>query len=1857
MAILEKELRIWNPFDTNVEPYISGNEELVIDSLNFPKFYLDWNVGKFRNSLSETNISFSYPKYFDLNIFGNPSVLYSAGAIGTNYYSNYEIPNAFSNERLEYFFEGAAGNYVYISFWVKITSQTPGDSNTGHSLFMIHFDDPNANSQGLGAYVDINGYTGIHIKNQIYHANIQINSPLDYDKWYHVSYRIETDPTSYLILRDPGDPLRGFENNAKAFVNGIESSTTISSEQTIDYFDYSIFPYEEKININYQGPHNSTGNFTSSGFEGYLGNILIWQSESPTFAKTLYNMSLYGGQYIEYKSGIHSFSERWMKTQQERIKKYPHHYGGLDINYNGKGASQFNDNSELSWNSEDPLRSFVPREGNKIPYLGLDSSDPAIENYRSPNKSIFFSQDLSEFNIDTQGRNTSQELYERLIPETKGILPFKDDKCIGDYSDISLNDRIVIEIPLEIMQDLVLGNQHQPTTNFPSQHNRDKDLAYYNFSTGEFQALDSDTIAFSPAQGVLIEPEMGFGRTLKNLARPTSQKGFPSNSKYQQDEGTLKLEKYLKDAFILEGYELILEVETSEEEITNFNIGIGHKFGSDLGYYKNDFGVPIPSDGTEQFKGTSFFSKIFTSFLMRQTIVKPSKSQYENHESIGTSFSSVSNAYNDLEDISVNLENLKISSLEPYETINKNRELIGYGQTVIRDNSRSWSSYNSAKIPYHQDFGISAWQTMSGDKGQFSNIRATYSDFFKYPLALRPAQDFMEDREQFIYVDDSNDLYIGTNFTMNHLVFLKDQKAYLDTIPIKEYHIWSSESRVENFYDQAGQIFNENDGKWIYDEEFGNWQGGCNIYEFVESRSGIGATGVVNGVSKTENLSPKFVYIYSDQEETTSLQTKIGEEYTNTISEPIGDLQNSYVLYPEDELILGIQNSVSQIKNSVLYLGSPQNEIIDDAKLLHSNNMSIKQGKGTLRLFGRYKREEKFVTPTSNFSLYHNVEANEPIGNEDIHDVYELEPVMSYTGSMRDDIVLNYGDNSLIASFDLKLDGFDTQSGIYLEDCFIDPKTLVYDFEGYYIEYPDPNYYPNYVWQDLNSQIFPGIAANLDGTVNSTGQYLAPVIYWNPHTAPGAPLNYRQNLQFVTNNSNLIWVDSIGEEPPYRKGGIHIEELSRYGYDTNTDNGNLGADWTDPSGTNPVSRIRDINNFPSQTFNTSLALSNYQISIPIIFINSEKIYDQIIDPSNNESVNTYGFDISFVKFVPVVIDYDNPPQIDGNPLTVGDSFFFPIDDHNGNPSINTGKPIKFDDNSNVSQWSNHFYLSSSSEILNIFVVVGKSSAEPANWNYIPVDGDTGNAYYAVSSTNRTSLQWGNFYQIVLKILDIESGNNSALLYEIPYDSNSGLYDDKLRYPSTVEFYRIFNIFNIGITGITAFMNAKMGIGSYTGNYPGGNPVVSQVYLDKSKFLSHVYYVNNDPATGTITELIDYGSISWATYPFYESEMEIISDPIPSSEVERDMRRRIVARTTEDIPVFDFFGESPGNPEFGGGYRTAGPYGNLKKILSLPADLEYLDSKMQKISNSIEIFASNNLETDWLFVNSDSLEKWNWNEFTRDSMKITYTYSLDLAGYIWPSTGAYSRWIVSNINPENGVIWPTIETDEDQLIEVKNYIDDEFPEISDVEKTYGDLVFSLGSGIKNKIYLYPKKYPLKAISPSGPIDIALTYQYAPIRGFRYGLINNRPSSPSLKFSSTSFGQPRDLLQGYLDSSYTSELSDLDIGAPVRVTSKSRTNTDITMSTSSKVNTPGRLNQDIYCRVTYPWIDDSADINYPPMLAPWRSGYEESGGDGTNPVAQNSNPLVRKDNLRVDVVGSIKKKAALLPGNIQSRIIKP
>jgi hypothetical protein len=95
----------------------------------------------------------------------------------------------------------------------------------------------------------------------------------------------------------------------------------------------------------------------------------------------------------------------------------------------------------------------------------------------------------------------------------------------------------------------------------------------------------------------------------------------------------------------------------------------------------------------------------------------------------------------------------------------------------------------------------------------------------------------------------------------------------------------------------------------------------------------------------------------------------------------------------------------------------------------------------------------------------------------------------------------------------------------------------------------------------------------------------------------------------------------------------------------------------------------------------------------------------------------------------------------------------------------------------------------------------------------------------------------------------------------------------------------------------------------------------------------------------------------------------------------------------------------------------------------------------------------------------------------------------------------------------------------------------------------------------------------------------------------------------------------------------------------------------MSTSSRVNTPGRLNQDVYCRVTYPWIDDSADINYPPMLAPWRSGYEESGGDGTNPVAQNSNPLVRKDNLRVDVVGSIKKKAALLPGNIQSRIIKP
>jgi len=124
------------------------------------------------------------------------------------------------------------------------------------------------------------------------------------------------------------------------------------------------------------------------------------------------------------------------------------------------------------------------------------------------------------------------------------------------------------------------------------------------------------------------------------------------------------------------------------------------------------------------------------------------------------------------------------------------------------------------------------------------------------------------------------------------------------------------------------------------------------------------------------------------------------------VSKPV-DAQDGYLLYPSDELILGIQNSISENKNS-----SWKN--LDDGTegYIHYNSMTIPEQTGTLRLFGRYKRKDKFETPSSNLSLYHNSEANEPIGSEDVRDQYELEQRQSYAGSMRDEIVSRFANGN-----------------------------------------------------------------------------------------------------------------------------------------------------------------------------------------------------------------------------------------------------------------------------------------------------------------------------------------------------------------------------------------------------------------------------------------------------------------------------------------------------------------------------------------------------------------------------------------------------------------------------------------------------------------------------------------------------------------------------------------------------------------------------------------------------------------------------------------------------------------------------
>ena len=406
--------------------------------------------------------------------------------------------------------------------------------------------------------------------------------------------------------------------------------------------------------------------------------------------------------------------------------------------------------------------------------------------------------------------------------------------------------------------------------------------------------------------------------------------------------------------------------------------------------------------------------------------------------------------------------------------------------------------------------------------------------------------------------------------------------------------------------------------------------------------------------------------------------------------------------------------------------------------------------------------------------------------------------------------------------------------------------------------------------------------------------------------------------------------------------------------------------------------------------------------------------------------------------------------------------------------------------------------------------------------------------------------------------------------------------------------------------------------------------------------------------------IDYSSM-------LTSVPSITSTPAVYNEsIGRRIDRKVQRRVTEKDPTKST------------GIRVAGPFGSLKKYTTLNTPRPIWDSFVPEAFSGTRGYCPNHSHSSKeecnAFVGAEHPEAgstgksdvWVDAQFgtllqqlpegfpfetnsearKRDVDPISYRVKMNTTG----TGGPTSEGDVSNNEPFNSetVIYSSKDTNgnsyswgtqttsaamftegEEGLINITNYIDDEFKDTGDFrKKTVRDLLLGFGDGIKGKHTIRPLIFPYKAISSTGEdsFEFAGEYRIDPPRGARFGLYSVGPTRGSYKFSSVRYGMLRDMFEQAVDTRFLGREADEEsYGAPVVINPINPVNPTV----PKLMENTSRYNKTTDATITVPYIE---------------SNYEAT----SNP------PNLNSESLRVDVAGSIRTRAALAPGNVAANI---
>ena len=694
-------------------------------------------------------------------------------------------------------------------------------------------------------------------------------------------------------------------------------------------------------------------------------------------------------------------------------------------------------------------------------------------------------------------------------------------------------------------------------------------MAYHNFQTGEWEAVDSfgttfqkspdpsrfaeeATIGFSPMTSIYYPYSVDkLEEVVDSAGRPTDAFGFPFHTKYKSSAGqSFDLSSYFTEPVVLKGWELKMDVipgvgptagstmdwEVPKEDsydaegynLSHANVVYNAKLPSPFVAFEKSskqFGNTFPvrnSNGTMGRAVQSNLSQVtkgVTAFLLKESSTKTLGQSYDTYHRENHQYSYFSNCNPN----NKNVEAVKGAELADVHDFDVGVNSIGNGVVLqlgphrpltqsqnffANDDTRELLGY--LQHVYHNDLG--------------------WDEETKYELRTPQKQE----------LDFSS---IGNSQTVNfENVWNRENQTYLSTIMgntsvTKDFHVkgrmkvnskLTRQSVVSPFFLRANTDTSADDGKLFYDIDtpsiasyqafshnysiVNSWEGGTGTGDLVDGMFSIG----VSGETLDDDWHVPFFNI--PVRSTTSNVQKIPPLDKQMGLNPESDAD--VVLYPTDKLILGVQDSISTV------IGS---QVIDEDGNLWKwgrNHLGIpgNQTGAYLRLHLERQQQSKGIEPRSNQSHGFTADVNEGLGNTLFVDNYELDPLRVYSGSMADDVVV--AAPSIPATAELK---------VQLSQFQADAAGAMLDPTGYVIPSFDEPLYRNYSGTqatDANGDVipYPELRFNWIFLNEKCFKDRTPPAHVAAHTAEGTTSFYKK--------PNFMEIAAPTPTPDYQTNGV-----------------------------------------------------------------------------------------------------------------------------------------------------------------------------------------------------------------------------------------------------------------------------------------------------------------------------------------------------------------------------------------------------------------------------------------------------------------------------------------------------------------------------------------------------------------------------------------------------------------------------------------------------------------------------------------------------------------------------------------------